>query len=105
MTVYDDSLSGLPTTVKRRRQRREVDRPDALLDHVPPDGEIEPLRQRRDDRAYATCQDQCAESEYAVACGGPSQPDAAYVNQQPPSGCRLALATPSGVAFYSCPCE
>jgi hypothetical protein len=54
---------------------------------------------------YTTCQDQCAESEYAVACGGLPQPDAAYVNQQPPSGCRLALATPGGVAFYCCPCE
>ena len=54
---------------------------------------------------YTTCQDQCADNEYAVACGGPPQPDAAYVNQQPPSSCRLALATPGGVAFYCCPCE
>lgn len=54
---------------------------------------------------YTACEDQCADSEYAVACGGLPQPDAAYVNQQPPSSCRLALATPGGVAFYCCPCE
>ncbi len=54
---------------------------------------------------YTTCQDQCAATEYAVACGGLPQPDAAFVNQQPPSGCRLALATPGGVALYCCPCE
>jgi len=56
---------------------------------------------------YTSCQDQdqCAGSEYAVACGGLPQPDAASVNQQPPSGCRLVLATPGGVAFYCCPCE
>jgi hypothetical protein len=54
---------------------------------------------------YTTCQDRCADNEYAVACGGLPQPDAASVDQQPPGGCRLALATPGGEAFYCCPCE
>jgi hypothetical protein len=53
---------------------------------------------------YTRCQDQCAANEYAVACGGPPKPDAADVNQQPLNGCRIALATPGGVA-YCCPCE
>jgi hypothetical protein len=54
---------------------------------------------------YTFCEDPCADNEYAVTCGGLPQRDAAYANQQPPSGCRLALATPGGVAFYCCPCE
>jgi hypothetical protein len=54
---------------------------------------------------YSTCQDQCAASEYAVACGGIPRPDAAVVSQDPPSGCRLSTANPGGVAFYCCPCE
>jgi len=54
---------------------------------------------------YSTCQDQCAASEYAVACGGIPRPDAAVVSQDPPSGCRLSGANPGGVAFYCCPCE
>jgi len=54
---------------------------------------------------YTSCQDQCTDGEYAVACGGLPQPDASFVYQQPPSGCRLGLATPGGVAFYCCPCE
>lgn len=54
---------------------------------------------------YTACQDQCATNEYAVACGGLPQPDAALASQQPPSGCRLGLATPGGVAVYCCPCE
>lgn len=54
---------------------------------------------------YSTCQDQCAAGEYAVACGGPPQPDASFVDQQPPSGCRSLSPTPSGVVSYCCPCE
>jgi hypothetical protein len=51
--------------------------------------------------AGATCTDQCKASEYAVACGGIG-PNAASAD--PPAACRLALATPAGVAFYCCPC-
>jgi hypothetical protein len=54
---------------------------------------------------HTTCQDECAAGEYAVACGGVPRPDTAQSNTQPPSACRLALATPGGVAFYCCPCE
>jgi len=54
---------------------------------------------------YSTCQNECAAGEYAVACGGPPRPDAAVVDEQPPVGCRLSAAVPSGVALYCCPCE
>ena len=54
---------------------------------------------------YSGCQNECALGEYGVACGGPPRPDASFVDQQPPSGCRLGLATPSGLVFYCCPCE
>jgi hypothetical protein len=49
----------------------------------------------------ATCQDQCAATEYAVACGGVGPgpvPD-------PPSSCRFTGAVPAGIAYYCCPCE
>ena len=45
------------------------------------------------------CQNQCSSTEYAVQCGkiGPSSFEA-------PAGCRMASATPGGIAFYCCPC-
>jgi hypothetical protein len=40
-----------------------------------------------------------------VTCGGIPQPDTAFVDQQPPSGCRFGSANPGGFASYCCPCE
>jgi hypothetical protein len=47
-----------------------------------------------------TCQNLCAPSEFAIACGsiGPG-PDVT-----PPPGCRLVLPTPGGIGFYCCGC-
>jgi hypothetical protein len=55
----------------------------------------------------ATCHDNCAGNEYAVACGGvgPPLPDAGNSNAEPPSTCHLAGVVPAGIAFYCCPCE
>ncbi len=48
------------------------------------------------------CKNQCATNEYAALCGsiGPG----ALSDVEIPTGCRMALATPGGVAFYCCPC-
>jgi hypothetical protein len=52
----------------------------------------------------ATCTNKCAANEYAVSCGaiGPGDPSITYADA--PAGCRLAIATPAGIAFYCCPC-
>jgi hypothetical protein len=49
----------------------------------------------------ATCQDQCAASEYVASCGGVG-PGAV---PQPPANCRFASAVPAGIAYYCCPCQ
>lgn len=51
------------------------------------------------------CTNQCAVNEYAAGCGGTPQPDGGYVYSQPPAGCRLVDAFPSGESFYCCPCQ
>ncbi len=49
--------------------------------------------------AGTSCDDECADDEYAVACGfGPG------VAPSPPSGCRGYGAAPSGTIYYCCPC-
>jgi hypothetical protein len=46
-----------------------------------------------------TCQNQCTERQYAVACGSVGGASA-----DPPAGCGGGSSTPAGIAFYCCPC-
>jgi hypothetical protein len=48
----------------------------------------------------ATCTNQCAAGEYAVACGRPGPTPA----PAPPAGCKDMRPTPGGVIYYCCPC-
>jgi len=52
----------------------------------------------------ATCTNKCKASEYAASCGGIGPGDPSITYMDPPSSCRLALATPGGIAFYCCLC-
>jgi hypothetical protein len=49
------------------------------------------------------CVNKCKAGEYAVACGGPPNPNITY--DDPPAGCRADLPTPAGSVFYCCPCR
>jgi len=49
-----------------------------------------------------SCQDQCNANEYGAACGSVGPSTAPFPT--PPSGCRMLVPTPAGIAFYCCPC-
>ncbi len=58
----------------------------------------------------ATCQNVCAQGEYAVSCGGPpipiGLPDGGFGSyQKAPDGCTGVGATPGGNLYSCCPCE
>jgi len=50
--------------------------------------------------AGSSCQNECAESEYVVQCGGVGPGNV----PDPPSECKFASAIPAGIAYYCCPC-
>jgi hypothetical protein len=45
-------------------------------------------------------QSQCADDEYAAACGAPGPARA----PDPPAGCRAKFLTPANTALFCCPC-
>jgi len=49
------------------------------------------------------CSDLCGPTEYGLSYGGVG-PFASPPSIDLPTGCRLGLPTPGGVAFYCCPC-
>jgi hypothetical protein len=58
----------------------------------------------------ATCTSKCAPNQYAMECGGPPRldPDGGMDRgyyEQAPAECVLVGPTPSGAAFWCCPCQ
>jgi hypothetical protein len=51
-----------------------------------------------------TCHDLCHADEYALACGGPPNPDASFSYASPPETCRTIDVTPGGSRYLCCPC-
>jgi hypothetical protein len=92
-----DDADAAPGACHARRAMVQCQLPDGVTEGCLSD---DPTQCPGAPDAGGTCTDQCAQDEYAVACGqvGPGPIGT------PPAGCRSLGAIPAGIVYYCCPC-